>query len=127
MSDDNPGRGIMAECRDIEAKLSAVIHEIAEQPDLGLRFEAAADLVKGKARGVPAALCSHGPVLPDLVALLLERSDPSLAPGLVGRSVIEDALTTGLAKGEVLLVHVVGTGDEARIIAAERHHPRDRG
>ncbi|MCW0047276.1 MULTISPECIES: hypothetical protein [unclassified Brevundimonas] len=47
MSDDNPGRGIMAECRDIEAKLSAVIHEIAEQPDLGLRFEAAADLVKG--------------------------------------------------------------------------------
>lgn len=78
-------------------------------------------------RGVPAALCSHGPVLPDLVALLLERSDPSLAPGLVGRSVIEDALTTGLAKGEVLLVHVVGTGDEARIIAAERHHPRDRG
>ena len=23
--------------------------------------------------------------------------------------------------------HVVGTGDEARIIAAERHHPRDRG
>ena len=34
-------------------------------------------------RGVPAALCSHGPVLPDLVALLLERSDPSLAPGLV--------------------------------------------
>lgn len=79
------------------------------------------------ARGVPAALCSHGPVLPDLLALLLERADPSLAPGLVGRSVIEDALSGGLAKGEVLLVHVVGTGDAARIVAAERHHPRDRG
>ena len=36
----------MAECRHIEARLSELIQEIAEQPDLGLRFEAAADLVK---------------------------------------------------------------------------------
>lgn len=78
-------------------------------------------------RGVPAALCSHGPVLPDLVARLLERVDPTFAPGLVGRSVVEDVLATGLAKGELLLAHVVGTGDGARIVAVERHHPRDRG
>lgn len=47
MSDANPGRETMAECRNIEAQLSEVIQEIAEQPDLGLRFEAAVDLVKG--------------------------------------------------------------------------------
>lgn len=78
-------------------------------------------------RGVPAALCSHGPVLPDVVARLAERVDPTFAPGLVGRSVVEDVLDGGLAKGELLLAHVVGTGPRARIVVAERHHPRDRG
>ncbi|WP_068424365.1 NUDIX hydrolase [Janibacter terrae] len=78
-------------------------------------------------RGVPAALCSHGPVLPDLVGLLRERVDPTFAPGLVARSVIDDVLAQGLAKGEALIAHVVGTGPQARIIAAERHHPLDRG
>lgn len=78
-------------------------------------------------RGTPAALCSHGPVLPDLVDRLLERVDPTFAPGLVGRSVVEDVVSSGMAKGELLLAHVVGTGDEARIVAVERHHPSDRG
>lgn len=78
-------------------------------------------------RGVPACLCSHGPVLPDLVNRLLARVDPRLAPGLVARSVIEDVASSGLAKGEVLVAHIVGTGDGARVVAAERHHPLDRG
>ena len=77
-------------------------------------------------RGVPAALCSHGPVLPSLVAGVRERIDPTFAPGLVARSVVEDVLERGMAKGEVLLAHVVGTGPEAKIVAVERHHPRDR-
>ncbi|NYF97959.1 NUDIX domain-containing protein [Janibacter cremeus] len=77
-------------------------------------------------RGVPAAVCSHGPVLPDLVACLLQRVDPTFAPGLVARSVAEDVLDHGMAKGEVLLAHVIGTGEDARVIAVERHHPRDR-
>lgn len=46
MSDANPSRETMAECRYIEAKLSELIQRIAEQPNLGVRFEAAADLVK---------------------------------------------------------------------------------
>lgn len=78
-------------------------------------------------RGVPACLCSHGPVLPDLVARLLERVDPTFAPGLVARSVIEDVLSSGLAKGEALVAHVVCTGEDAHIIAAEHHLPLDRG
>lgn len=77
-------------------------------------------------RGVAAAACSHGPVLPELVACLLERVDATLGPGLVARSVLEDVVDGGLAKGEVLLAHVVGTGEDARVIAVERHHPRDR-
>ena len=78
-------------------------------------------------RGVPACLCSHGPVLPNLVNRLLARVDPRLAPGLVARSVIEDVASSGLAKGEVLVAHIVGTGEGARVVAAERHHPLDRG
>lgn len=77
-------------------------------------------------RGVPAALCSHGPVLPGLVSHLRGQVDPTFAPGLVGRSVLEDVLDRGMAKGEVLLAHVVGTGAEARIVAVESHHPSDR-
>lgn len=78
-------------------------------------------------RGVPAALCSHGPVLPALVGRLLERVDPAFAPGLVARSVVEDVRDHGLAKGELLLAHIVGTGPDARVVAVERHHPDDRG
>ncbi len=77
-------------------------------------------------RGTPAALCSHGPVLPELVARLLERVDATFAPGLVARSVVEDVLDRGMAKGETLVAHVVGTGPDARIVAVERHHPHDR-
>ncbi|WP_338749925.1 NUDIX hydrolase [Janibacter alittae] len=77
-------------------------------------------------RGVPAAACSHGPVLPDLVACLLERVDRTSTLGLAARSVVEDVLDHGMAKGEVLLAHVIGTGEDARVVAVERHHPRDR-
>lgn len=77
-------------------------------------------------RGVPAALCSHGPVLPGLVSHLREQVDTTFAPGLVGRSVLEDVLDRGMTKGEVLLAHVVGTGLDARIVAVESHYPDDR-
>ncbi|WP_370891935.1 NUDIX domain-containing protein [Janibacter sp. GXQ6167] len=77
-------------------------------------------------RGQPTALCSHGPVLPDLVALLLLLVDERYQQGQVAQSVIEHALLKGITKGEALIVHVAGTGASARIVAAERHHPLDR-
>ncbi|WP_277454130.1 NUDIX hydrolase [Janibacter sp. DB-40] len=77
-------------------------------------------------RGVAAAVCSHGPVLPELVACLLERVDATLAPGMVARSVLEDVVERGMAKGEVLVAHIVGTGEGAQVVAAERHHTEDR-
>jgi len=43
----NPGRQAVAGCRAVEARLEEVITEITQEPDLGLRFEAAAILVVG--------------------------------------------------------------------------------
>lgn len=77
-------------------------------------------------RGQSTALCSHGPVLPDLVALLLLLVDERHTQGQVAQAVVEHALLKGVTKGEALIVHIAGTGDAARIVAAERHHPLDR-
>lgn len=88
--------------------------------------KAARQLSKLVDRGVASALCSHGPVLPDLVAALLGLVDSSHRQGLVARSVLEHALSSGMTKGEALVCHLVGTGESARVVAAERHHPEDR-
>ena len=70
-------------------------------------------------RGVPAALCSHGPVLPGLLRHLRARADDTDALGV--QPVIDEVLRDGMAKGETVLAHLVGTGDEARVVALERH------
>lgn len=44
---ENPSREAMAECRWAEVELREMIDEIAKESDLGLRFEAGADLVRG--------------------------------------------------------------------------------
>lgn len=77
-------------------------------------------------RGTPAALVSHGPVLPDLVTALLARVDGPRRQRTLARAVLQDHPEDGMAKGEVLVCHVVGTGADARVVAAERHHPEDR-
>ncbi len=72
-------------------------------------------------RGEPAIVCSHGPVLPDLVDVLSARVDPE-DPGNEG--VIEtlgQARGDRLDKGEVLVCHIAGIGMDARIVAVERH------
>lgn len=77
-------------------------------------------------RGTPAALCSHGPVLPDLVAELVGLVDTTSRQGVLAHSILEDRLEQGMTKGEALVCHLVGTGDGAKVVAAERHHPEDR-
>jgi 8-oxo-dGTP pyrophosphatase MutT (NUDIX family) len=74
-------------------------------------------------RGEPALLCTHGPVLPSLLDELEQRLDLD-SPGAV--EVVEEfaaARDEKLAKGEALVLHVVGTGDAARVVALERHLP----
>ncbi len=68
-------------------------------------------------RGAPAALCSHGPVLPSVTERLLER------PGAQALGAVEEVHDRGLAKGEALVVHLAGTGHAARVVAAERYRP----
>jgi 8-oxo-(d)GTP phosphatase len=74
-------------------------------------------------RGEPAALCSHGPVLPSLVERLGERVDPAADDGTATAAMLAEAALAkdAMAKGELLVCHMVGTGEEARVVAAERY------
>ncbi|PRY58052.1 8-oxo-dGTP diphosphatase [Knoellia remsis] len=75
------------------------------------------------ARGEPAALCTHGPVM----AAVMDVLSPLLE--LTGEGAVEmlerfvEARDENLAKGEALVCHVAGTGEDARIVAVERHLP----
>lgn len=70
-------------------------------------------------RGEPAALCSHGPVLPDLLGELARLAEP----GSAAANALSLGLRSGLGKGEALVVHLIGTGPAARVVDAERHLP----
>jgi 8-oxo-dGTP diphosphatase len=70
--------------------------------------------------GVPAAVCSHGPVLPTILQGLVARLAPidDQLPGT--DATLAEAADLGIEKGEVLIAHVCGVGPEARIVAVER-------
>jgi 8-oxo-dGTP diphosphatase len=78
-------------------------------------------LVRLFERGEPAAVCSHGPVLPDLVDVLSARVDPEDPANEAAVETLGQAREEKLDKGEVLVCHVAGTGMDARIVAVERH------
>lgn len=63
-------------------------------------------------------VCSHGPVLPALLRDLCARACPGQADDL-----LTAAADGKLAKGEVLVAHLRGRGDDAVVVAAERHPP----
>jgi 8-oxo-dGTP pyrophosphatase MutT (NUDIX family)/phosphohistidine phosphatase SixA len=70
-------------------------------------------------RGSAVAVCGHGPVLPAMFAVLEKRADPEMADRL------HEAADLGLAKGEVLVAHLSSSGEQARVVAVERHAPSD--
>lgn len=70
-------------------------------------------------RGTPVAVCGHGPVLPTMLDVLAQRAKDEVADQL------HEAADLGLAKGEVLVSHLSGTGESARVVAVERHAPAD--
>jgi 8-oxo-dGTP diphosphatase len=74
-------------------------------------------------RGTPAALCSHGPVLPELLMALLALVDPDEPEADLAAASLRAAARDKMAKGEVLVAHLVGTGTQARVVAVERHLP----
>ena len=74
-------------------------------------------------RGTPAVLCSHGPVLPALLGHLAGLVDDGSDDGPGAAKQLEEAAEEKMAKGEVLVAHLVGRGAEARVVAVERHLP----
>jgi 8-oxo-dGTP diphosphatase len=72
-------------------------------------------------RGRATAVCSHGPVLPALLERLRERVDLTSDQGTEADACLKEAADSSIAKGEVLICHLVGTGDTARVVAVERH------
>jgi 8-oxo-(d)GTP phosphatase len=74
-------------------------------------------------RGTAAALCSHGPLLPDLLERLVQLVHPDEPDATRAAEALHHAASSKMTKGEVLVAHVVGTGEAARVVAVERHLP----
>jgi len=74
-------------------------------------------------RGTPAAICSHGPVLPELLMALLALVDPDEPEADLAGAVLRAAARDKMGKGEVLVAHLAGSGAQARLVAVERHLP----
>jgi 8-oxo-dGTP pyrophosphatase MutT (NUDIX family)/phosphohistidine phosphatase SixA len=93
-----------------------------EQPD-----RAAHHLTRLLERGNAAVLCSHGPVLPVLLGLLAEVADSDDWGAGGARSerspkaALSEAGDRGMGKGEALVTHIVGTGEQARVVDVEQH------
>jgi len=80
-------------------------------------------LAKLVERGTPAALCSHGPVMPDLARALQALVDLTEPTGEQAATLLGGAANDHLAKGEALVAHLAGSGGTARVVAVERHLP----
>lgn len=68
-------------------------------------------------RPTPSALCSHGPVLPDLLETLAARSSGQ------AKNTLRQAARHGLGKGEVLVAHLSHRGKGAPVVVAVERHP----
>ena len=73
-------------------------------------------LAKLLAKGEPAAICTHRPVLPAVLRSLAERAGSADVA-----QALRESAGPGLVKGEVLVAHVSGRGEDARVVAVERH------
>ena len=71
-------------------------------------------------RGRPAALCSHGPVLPDLLDHLSVRVPREHQRAASLAQQLRTAADLKLRKGEVLVCHLTGGDATATIVAVER-------
>ena len=96
------------------ARLKSGLSEegFAEQPD-----RAPYHLTRLLERGNATVVCSHGPVLP----VLLERLAGIADSGQCAQVTLSEAAENGMGKGEALVAHLVGTGDQARVVDVERY------
>lgn len=78
------------------------------------------DRVLRKSR--PAAICSHGPVIPPMLTALAERIDDRTDTADVAD--LLEAAHDNLGKGDALVVHLAGVGEAATVVAAEWHRAK---
>jgi 8-oxo-(d)GTP phosphatase len=90
----------------------------AADPDLAVKH-----LARILDRGKAAAVCSHGPVLPSLLEHLAARVHPTEDPDQKVALALSEAADLGMAKGETLVAHLVGAGDQAWVVDVERYLP----
>jgi phosphohistidine phosphatase SixA len=89
----------------------------AEQPE-----RAPHHLARLLERGAAAVVCTHRPVLPVLLKLLAGIARPD---GPTAKVALSEAADLGMSKGEALVAHLVGTGDQAGVVGVERYLPGD--
>lgn len=77
------------------------------------------------AAGEPAVICTHGPVIPGLISALSDILVTDVDRG--DRRILRRLREVAMDKGELLACSVLGTGDEARVVAVERHRPDGPG
>jgi 8-oxo-dGTP diphosphatase len=102
-------RGLRLRTRDV----------LSEEGFTESRVGAVAQVERLLQRGDPAALCSHGPVLPTLLRLLHPRVSSS-PERLAVPERLAAAADGSMRKGEVLVCHLVGRGEDARVVDVER-------
>ena len=92
---------------------------LSEEGHAAEPHRAGAHTLKLLRRGRPVVLCSHGPVLPAVLDVLAGAA----VEGSPEQLHLLEVADLGLAKGEVLAAHVSGRGEDARVVAVERHDP----
>ncbi len=73
-------------------------------------------------QGAPAAVCTHGAVVPVVLDELSARV-PAGDGGRAAAEALREASSTRMAKGEALVAHVAAHGARAHVVAVERHLP----
>ena len=71
-------------------------------------------------RAEPAVVCTHGPVIPSLLERLRARVVASADRGDTVDVRLREAAKQAMGKGEVLVCHVTGRGEDARVVDVER-------
>ena len=104
----------------IEPRTRASLSEEGHEAGPG---RAAAHLDRLLRKAEPVAVCSHGPVMAELLDVLAPRLALG-GPDSVGMlEAFVEARDDRLAKGEALVCHLAGAGPDARVVAVERHLP----
>jgi 8-oxo-dGTP diphosphatase len=101
-----------AELTGLEVKQSRSISQDAYASDA---VRVRRQVEKRLARRTTAVLCSHGPVIPQIIGAVAEYTGAPVNPGL--------RRSAALSTGEYAVLHVSAEGDHPRLVAIETHSP----